>query len=313
MACRLHIIVNHPDVGAEVGADVDPSADRAIERAVALLHSLEALWSRFLPQSDLTRINDGAGSPVAVAPETITLVDTMIDAWDLTQGRYDPSILPILVANGYLASKDDPSLTTVLAAGPHRTGAVDEIIVDHDRSTVTVPIGVALDPGGIGKGLAADLAVAALLNSGAAGALVNIGGDLTAAGAAPDPGGWRVDIEHATETDTPLCRATVDHGGVATSSTRSRRWDHDGRPRHHAIDPATGAQSATDLAAVTVFARCGWQAEAFATGALLAGSESVIAYLESHDLSGLAIGVDGSVVRTDDLADLELITAAGAR
>ncbi len=63
---------------------------------------------------------------------------------------------------------------------------------------------------------------------------------------------------------------------------------------------------------MTVFATSGWRAEAFATGALLAGSGSVIDYLDSHDLSGLAITDDGDVLRTEDLADLEL-TLAGAR
>ena len=58
---------------------------------------------------------------------------------------------------------------------------------------------------------------------------------------------------------------------MATSSTRSRRWIHDGAIRHHVIDPASGAMSDTDLAAVTVIARSGWLAEAHATAAILAG------------------------------------------
>ena len=301
MACQLHIIVNQPDGGAPVDLD----------GAVDLLDHLEARWSRFLPDSDITRINDGAGTPVAVAPETVRLVETMRAAWDLTQGRYDPTILPILVANGYATSRVDAARSTVLPAGPFRVGAMDQITVDPAASTVTIPTGVALDPGGIGKGLAADTAVALLLDGGADGALVSIGGDLACAGSAPEPDGWRVNIERADPGETPLCRTMIDHGGVATSSTRSRRWDHEGRPRHHAIDPATGDQSDTDLAAVTVFATSGWRAEAFATAALLAGSRSVIAYLDSHHLSGLAITGDGDVLRTGDLSDLELSLAGG--
>ncbi len=300
MACRLHIIVNQPEAGV------------AVDRAIGLLHRLESLWSRFLPDSDITRINNDAGTPVAVAPQTIALVEIMREAWDLTQGRYDPTLLPILVAIGYATSKLDPTMSTVLPSGPHRIGHVDEIAVDPHRLTVTIPTGVALDPGGIGKGLAADMAVALLLECGVDGALVSIGGDLTVAGTAPEPDGWRINIERADPDPTPLCRAMIDHGGVATSSTRSRRWESDGRHRHHAIDPATGAQSDTDLATVTVFAANGWRAEAFATGALLAGSEAVIAYLDSHRLSGFAITSDGHILRTDDLADLELIDA-GAR
>lgn len=301
MACRLHLVVNEPGRPAQVA------------EAVALVERLEARWSRFLPDSDLTRVNAEPGRPVVVAAETIALVDVMQEAWRRTQGRYDPTILPILLAEGYATSRTDPTRTTVLPAGPYRTGSVEEVRIDRHARTVTVPAGTALDPGGIGKGLAADLAVAHLLAGGAAGALVSIGGDLAAAGTAPDPAGWRVDIERPDPTDTPLGRVTIDHGGVATSSTRSRRWTHAGRPRHHAIDPATGARSETDLAAVTVFAEGGWQAEAFATAALLAGRDAVLAYLDSHDLTGLAVADDGTVLRTDDLAAVELLTSGAGR
>lgn len=300
MASELQLIVHRP------------GRSSVIDDAVEMLRQLEARWSRFLPDSDISRINLEAGTPVTVSTSTIALMTTMREAWELTQGRYDPTILPVLMANGYAASRVDPSAVTQLAPGPHRVGGMDEIIVDRDRSTVMVPVGVALDPGGIGKGLAADTAVASLLEEGAHGALVSIGGDLSAAGTAPDPDGWRIDIERAEPDTTPLFGVTLDQGGVATSSTRSRRWQHDGRTTHHAIDPATGAVSDTDLAAVTVVSTSGWRAEAFATAALLAGSGSVIDYLDSHDLSGVAIADTGAILRTSDLDDLAVSTEAAA-
>lgn len=301
MACQLHVLVN------------DASRAGQVAEAVELLDRLEARWSRFLPDSDLTRVNRGAGGPVAVAPETLTLVEVMQEAGALTQGRYDPTILPLLVQAGYGTSRTDPTRTTDLPATARHLGTLAAVEVDRAGSTVTVPVGTALDPGGIGKGLAADLATALLLAGGAAGALVSIGGDLAAAGTPPDPHGWRVDIERAEPGREPLTRTTIDHGGVATSSTRSRRWTHQGRRCHHAIDPATGAPSGTDLATATVFAASGWRAEAFATAALLAGGHTVLAYLDSHHLTGLAITADGAVLRTDDLAGLEITTAAVQR
>jgi len=162
---------------------------------------------------------------------------------------------------------------------------------------------VALDPGGIGKGLAADLAVGHLLSLGAAGALVSIGGDLAAQGDPPDEGGWIVAIEDPLAAPNIVCTLLVDGGGVATSSTRSRRWVRHGEECHHAIDPRHRAQSLTDLAAVTVIARSGWLAEAHATAALLAGSADVLDYLELNDLSGVATTWFGGVLATSDLAD----------
>jgi len=180
---------------------------------------------------------------------------------------------------------------------------LERIEIDPDTCTVRLPTGLSIDAGGIGKGLAADLGVANALRSGAEGALVSIGGDLSMGGHPPD-GGWVVAIEHPEPERGTLGSVAVPGGGVATSSTRSRRWQRFGRERHHVIDPWTGAPSTTDLSSVTVIARSGWLAEAHATAAILAGSSEVIEYLDRHELSGLAVTDDHRVLVTDDLTEL---------
>lgn len=300
MASDLHIIALDPVPGQ-------------IDDEVAHLEHLERVWSRFIPTSDISRINTMAGATIAVDDATLTLIATMLEAWRVTGGRYDPSVLPALLANGYVASRTDPTQQCVLPDGVARVGAVDDIHLDPDTCMVTVPPGVALDPGGIGKGLAADLAVARLLAHGARGALVGIGGDLAMAGDAPHPDGWFVAVEMADPADGILCTLAVNGGGVATSSTRSRRWTHAGRERHHLIDPSTGAPSQTDLAAVTVVARAGWEAEAHATAALLSGSAGVLGHLERHGLSGIATTDEGATLLSADLEDLDVRPRVGVR
>ena len=293
MACELHVMT--------LGA-----SQRAVADAVALLERLERLWSRFLPTSDISRLNLSDGFPTAVAPETIVLLQTMQEAHRLTGGAFDPTVLRALVAHGYGASRVDDSRRTLLADAADSAGGFCDVDVDPLGELVTVPAGLALDAGGIGKGLAADLAVAALLTSGAAGALVSIGGDLAMAGESPHPAGWVVEVEHADHAAGVLCRFAVSGGGVATSSTLSRRWTTDGESRHHVIDPATGAQSGTDIAAVTVIGRSGWSAEAHATAALLSGSIGAVGYLAQHHASGVVQTVAGEVLLTPDLQGLGL-------
>jgi thiamine biosynthesis lipoprotein len=183
---------------------------------------------------------------------------------------------------------------------------VGDIEIDRAGDAIRLPAGLALDPGGIGKGLAADLAVQCVLELGVDGVLVSIGGDMTMAGSPPPTssgaGGWSISVEDPDPSNGELCRLVVSGGGVATSSTRSRRWVHAGHERHHVIDPHVGETSSTDLAAVTVIARSGWIAEAHATAALLAGSIGAIEHLDRHGLSGLAVGLDGSLQSTADLA-----------
>jgi len=174
-----------------------------------------------------------------------------------------------------------------------------------------VPVGVAIDPGGIGKGLAADLAVARAMAGGAAGCLVSIGGDLAMGGTSPDVDGWLVAVERVDPADGELCRLAVSGGGVATSSTRSRRWVHEGHPIHHVIDPATGRPSDTDLASVTIVDRTAWRAEAHATAALLEGSASVLDHLRRDQLTGVVVSDDGRILHTRDLDGVEFHLPSG--
>lgn len=271
--------------------------------AAALVADLERRWSRFVADSDVSRLNAASERPVQVHADTLTLVATMVEAWRLTAGRYDPTVLPVLVRSGYAASLDDPRLVTRLCA-EDPTADPSGIVVDGAASTVTLPAGLSLDPGGIGKGLAADIVVGRLLDAGAAGALVSIGGDMSMAGRSPHPDGWILVLEDAEPHSPDLGTIAVSGGGVATSSTRSRRWMDQGVERHHLVDPRTRSEATTDLAAVTVVAPTAWEAEAHATAALLVGSELALDHLRAHDLSGLAIGLDGTVRRTDDLAEV---------
>ncbi|MBI4932843.1 MAG: FAD:protein FMN transferase [Actinobacteria bacterium] len=300
MASELHIIT--------LGATPAMVAD-----AVAGLEHLERCWSRFIPTSDISRINATAGGVLAVDDSTITLLASMIEGHRVTEGRFDPTVLPSLIEQGYAASISDPSLVTVLPADDSPTASVAQLVLDPDGGTVAVPPGLALDPGGIGKGLAADLAVAMLRSRGASGALVSIGGDLAMSGSAVIDDGWLVKVEHADPLDGVLCTLALDGGGVATSSTRSRRWVLDDSERHHQIDPRTGRPSTTDLAAVTVIGRSGWLAEVHATAAIACGSTSVMRYLSDHGLSGVAIDDRGAVHLTPDLEGVTLNEQVGAR
>ncbi|MGD9752759.1 MAG: FAD:protein FMN transferase [Acidimicrobiia bacterium] len=300
---------------------VDP-LDGQLRRALERLRELEQRWSRFLADSDVSRLNLAAGTPLDVAPETLTLLATMVQAWRDTAGGYDPTVLPALVAAGGAASRHRPQHRTVLPATAVAGGDPSAIVLDALRRTATIPIGMAIDAGGIGKGLAADLIVLDLLAGGAAGALCSIGGDLSMAGRPPTPDGWRIAVERPALDGGPdavggpgpgvLVTLSVSGGGVATSSVRSRRWQVGDEQRHHVIDPRTGHPSDTDLAAVTVFARSGWQAEAHATAALLRGRDGALAHLHGHGLDGIAIDRDGRVLTTDALRHLDGLRPAPA-
>jgi thiamine biosynthesis lipoprotein len=133
-----------------------------------------------------------------------------------------------------------------------------------------VPTGTALDFGGIAKGLAADLIVADLLDGGAIGACVNIGGDLRVSGVSPQHGGWLVGVDHPHGHFLADC-IRMREGAVATTSRMKRTWGPTSCQLHHVIDPTTGWPARSSVQSVTVVSDEGWYAEALAKAAFLAG------------------------------------------
>lgn len=272
---------------------VDP-AQGAEEYARTRLEELERRWSRFLPGSDVSRLNTSQDAFLMVSADTIGLLATMKHAWQATAGRYDPTMLGAINAAGYSTSIDGSGKTSCRVGSRARGCTVADVQIDAATSSVVVPSGVGLDPGGIGKGYAADIVVTELLEGGTAGALVSVGGDLAASGNPPTPEGWFVAVEHPLDSSRELVRLVLGAGGIATSSTLSRAWVQDGDRRHHVIDPGTQTCSSTDLAAVTVIARAGWEAEVHATAALLSGAEQALGYLARRRLDGVVTTLEGS-------------------
>ncbi len=265
------------------------------------LRQIESRWSRFLAASDISRLNRSGGATMRVHPDTIVLIETMQHASRLTDGRYDPTMLCEIVEAGYSTSIDDPQRVSVTIDLPSIGHSVIDVMVDRAECLVQLPAGLGLDPGGIGKGLAGDLVVSELRERGAAGALACIGGDLAFAGEPPHGHDWAIAIGNPFDDDAEVARIGASSGGVATSSTRSRRWKHRGSDQHHILDPRTRSRSSTDLAAVTVVASAGWEAEAIATAAILEHSDTIESTLQSWPVDGLAITAGGAIIESGAL------------
>lgn len=257
--------------------------DPLVAAAWARIDELESRWSRFRADSEVSTLNRCAGRPVTVSGDTITLVHHALAAWRLTGGCFDPTVGAALVAHGY-----DRDLADVVATGgpaperaepaPGPTG----IVLDGAAHTVMVPTGVTFDPGGIGKGLGADLVAAELLAAGAAGALVNLGGDVRVSGTPPGPAGWVISLPDPLRAGCELARVALPGGGVATTSNLRRRWSTPRGTAHHLIDPVTGRPAETDVVAATVVAAEAWSAEALAKLAFLAGPSALHGRDDAH-------------------------------
>ena len=166
-------------------------------------------------------------------------------------------------------------------------------------NAVTLPEGVTVDPGGIGKGLAADITAELLLDRGAEGALVNVGGDLRALGRAPSSDGWVVTVDDPIHAGRELLRLAMPDGAVATSS---RLVSVGGRQlrakRTTSSTPPPVAPRETDVVAVTVVAGEAWWAEALTKSLFLAGPGGL---QEFGDIEAVVVTADGVRHATPEL------------
>ena len=288
MGIRAHVIVR----GGEPGH---------VALAMEETARLDRLWSRFDPGSELSRVNASPGVPVRVSDATLDLAERAVQGWRMTAGSFDPTLLDEIVAAGY--DRDFAELERA-AGGPAPSGAprarsgrsAPGIEIDRAAGTIRVAPERGLDSGGIGKGLAADRVAAAVIDAGALGALVNLGGDLAVAGEAP-AGDWRIGVDDPIGGRRSIGRLRLHEGAVATSSSQARRWRHAGRDQHHLLDPRTGLPAESDLAAVTVVADRGWRAEVIAKAAFLADAGGAAAVIAAHDATGILVGRDGELRR----------------
>jgi thiamine biosynthesis lipoprotein len=252
-----------------MGTDVELLLDGQRSDRFALVEAeferLEALLSRFRPDSELSLLN--AAGTLTVGPDLLAVTRASLAARERSHGRFDPTVHDALVAAGY-----DRSFELVAPVGdggpaPSRRCAGR---VDVEGSRITLGPGVHLDLGGIAKGYAVDRAAAILAEAGPC--LVNAGGDLVARG-----GRWPVGLE---DTDLVL---ELDEGAIATSGRDRRRWRRGDEERHHLIDPATGRPALTDLLHVTVVAPTAVEAEVLAKVAFLGGDVDVPRVLVRSD------------------------------
>ena len=270
------------------------TASAALDRGRERIEELEALWSRFRPASEVSVLNALAGMAVRVSPETMALVQRALDGVRLTEGLFDPTVLGAVVRAGYdrTYAELDP-LTTV---DDRRERGAPLIEADPIALLVRLPEGVGFDPGGIGKGLAADIVVRELADR-VDGVCVNIGGDLRVLGAAPDPGGWTVEIEDPFG-GPPRGVVSLVTGAVATSS-RTKRVLAAG---HHLIDPTTARPAQVGVASATVLAGQGWIAEVAAKALFLSPPARAASLLETLGADGVVVCDDGSERRSPGYA-----------
>ena len=274
-----------------------------VDDLVSRLGDLERRWTRFSATSELSQLNSASGAVTVVEPDTFRLIASAVEGWHRTKGSYDPTVLASMTAQGYDTSFENigpaPTLATTIAAP-----GCGDIDLMPQSNAVQLPIGIALDFGGIGKGFAADVLCDETMSSAAASGLcVNIGGDVRVHGEAPTSDGWIIGLAATAVGGNEAKRVALGDGAVCTSRTDLRTWTGPEGQRHHLLDPRTGKPTETDMTAISVIAGSAAVAELVTKAAIVSGVAGAATYVEEFGASALALNTDGALIEFGNIKD----------
>ena len=265
--------------------DDEHKALRFAADALAWIGAFEAKFSRYRPDSIVSRVNAAAGGDwVAVDSEMEHLIKLADDLYRRTNGVIDPTMLPLLrVWDWKTVHQKLPERSEVKAA-LDLTGWGK---VELRPGAVRLPVaGMGLDFGGFGKEYAVDYLAKIARESGVTDALIDLGRDVYAMGANGQHPFWHVGIEDGLKPGQCWGGLAVSDRAVASSGDSTRHFTHQGVRYGHILDPRSGWPVANGIRAVTVCALSCLEAGIYSTAVCILGVR------EGLHLASLARGVE---------------------
>lgn len=248
-----------------------------------LADTYENMLSATVKGSDVWRINHSGGTPVTVSEDTISLLRTALRYAELTDGRVDPTILPVSELWNFGSDSaphipDDSALKEALTHVSYQSVSIEENTV-----TLADPQ-AAIDLGFIAKGYIADRMKDYLLEQGVQSACINLGGNVMTIGSKPDGSPFKIGIQKAF-AEEGVTAAVIDICDISavTSGIYERCFYENDVLYHHILDTATGYPVENDIASVTILSPSSVDADALSTACYCLGVEESIRFMRSMD------------------------------
>ena len=273
-------------------------AEKALSAAKTEAERLDALWSTTSPDSEISRINGSGGAPVTVSAETAELIAFAADMGRKTSGALDITLYALQREWGFTTGEykipSDERITALLAD----TGCGRLTV---DGNTVTVPAGMSIDLGSVGKGAAGDRLISVLKEQGVTSALLDLGGNIQTLGRKPDGSLWRIGIKDP-EGEGILGSIEVSDCAVVTSGCYERYFTEGGKRYHHILDPATGRPAESGLLSATAIGSSGRLCDAVSTAAFVLGADKALELAEQlGDIELILVTESRELVMTEGI------------
>jgi thiamine biosynthesis lipoprotein len=272
------------------------AASEAITDAFAEIARIESIASEWQSASDLTRLNQSNGEPVAIPPELVEILTRARAVSADTDGLFDVSFYGVGQLWTFTPGSQPPSAEAIAEHLP----LVDWRAIEVDAAAGTATLGkpgMKIGLGAIAKGYAVDKAAALLHSRGFANHIVEAGGDTQVSGQKGDKP-WKVGVQDPKRTVGRIGYITARDEAVVTSGNYARFFVWEGVHYTHILDPRTGWPIPADKTpkSVTLVAANATDADAYCTAVSVMEPERGLEFIEARPgLEAIIIGPDDRV------------------
>lgn len=295
--CAMGTVMTHKAFGL-YAEDSLAAVCREVER-------LEGILSRFIPESDISRINRSAGIHCEnVSFDTYEVLSQAVEFSMKYQESFDVTIGPLVALwNSKKEASMPPDESNIRQVLPLVNDR--DLVLDFWQRTAGLKnVGQSIDLGGIGKGFAGDKILEVFKEYGISSAYSNLGGNVVTLGAKPDGSPWHVGIQHPRQENKIIGSVSVVNQTVVTSGDYQRYFtDSQGKRHHHILNPTTGYPAESGLISVSIVTEKSLAADALSTILFVAGMEKGLEFLKNFPQTD-AILVD---------SDLQVYVTKGLR
>lgn len=267
--------------------------DECEKIAADWLALVDRQMSPYRADSDLTRFNRApAWQFVPLPEETMQVMHHALEIATLSEGAFDPALLPAVELWGFGARAvpaglpPEAEVVALCKSGPGWRNLI------WQPEGMIRPQDVSLDLCAIAKGYAVDgLARRVKDRPGVVAGLVEIGGELKGWGVRPDGLPWWIELESGE--NLPQTVIALSGWAVATSGDSRRVFEHDGERLSHTVDARTMRPTRSAVASATVIDKEAWRADALATALIVMGEEAALDFAEAYKIPCLLRVRDG--------------------
>jgi len=261
----------------------DKSSQKLFNELFDEIQSMESRYSRYMEDSEVSRINNNPGTYVSVSDDTFELIEKSLYFSSISNGLYDVSIGPLVDLWGI--SRENPKVPSQAEIDSAKE-KIDyrKIMINKENKTVSIAGGMSLDTGAIAKGFITDRLAAVLREKNIDSAILNLGGNLYLHGSKPDGSLWTIGIRDPFGMQGDyIATVSLKDMSIVTSGIYERFFEEDGKRYHHILNPKTGYPEDNELASVSVISPSSTMCDGLSTTCFLLGLDGGMELIESLD------------------------------